>query len=100
MTRSVTIANTSNWDHEDYVVHATKDSMAEGETNRLGYLDGTRLRPGEKTSFTPVEGYSVTFEEIEEQEAVPMYVKKVNPTTGKRDDGQVWPVVKVEISDE
>ena len=64
MTRSVTIVNTSNWDHEDYIVHT-------------GDIEGTRLRPGEKMSFTPVSGQPMTIEAVSDKEAVPIYRKAI-----------------------
>ena len=61
MTRSVTIVNTSNWEHEDYIVHGY-----EGH-----HPDGTRLRPGEKVTFTPTDGMAIRLEAVAEKNAVP-----------------------------
>ena len=76
MTRSVTIVNTSNWEHEDYIVHGYQGH----------YPDGTRLRPGEHVCFTPTDGMTITLEGVAEKNAVPFY-----DADGKQD----WPRVEI-----
>ena len=91
MTRSVTIVNTSNWDNEDDIVKKEGWHVKEEEI---------RLRPGETTTFTPKDGAPVVLAESvpEGIEPTPIYRKATR--NGKRDDGQVWPCVKVEFDND
>ena len=80
MTRSVTIVNTSNWEHEDVEVNQI----------HLSAMDKTvRLKPGEKVTVGPYDKASaavIRIAPIEEQEPVPFEDAEGN---------QDWPKVKV-----
>ena len=80
MTRSVTIVNTSNWEHEDVEVNQI----------HLSAMDRTvRLKPGESMTVGPYDKSSVAvirIAPVEEKEPIPF----------KGDDGeQDWPRVEV-----
>ena len=88
MTRSITIVNTSNWEHEDYkvTVHGTP----------------YHLKPGSSIEVTPATANSIQVEEAEPKPAQPFYVptsvarhtrEGVSGVT--RDDKQVFPKVVV-----
>ena len=93
MTRSITIVNNSNWDHEDFIIHAKPDNK--DEYNRLNYLDGKKIAPGEKLTFTPVKGYTISFEEVEEKKPEPFTVPTIDGW--RKTKKQVVPVVSVDF---
>lgn len=87
MTRSVTITNTSNWDHEDYSI----DLGADGE-------ETITLKPGESIAFTPSENrQAVITEDDSRGEAKPFRKPAIDPTDGKYYKKQVYPTVTVEF---
>ena len=81
MTRQITITNTSNWDHEDYVV------------GRSGPAPDHLLRPGESTTFYPGEDETISFEAVEKQKPEPFYETYVDDF-GCRKDRQIMPRVR------
>ena len=80
MTRSITIVNTSNWEHEDVEVNQI----------HLSAMDRTvRLKPGEKMTVGPYDKNSVAVIRIgvvEDNEPVPFKDAEGN---------QDWPRVEV-----
>ena len=80
MTRSVTIVNTSNWEHEDVEVNQI----------HLSAMDRTvRLKPGESMTVGPYDKVSVAVIRIAP-------VEEKEPTPFKKEDGeQDWPTVEV-----
>ena len=81
MTRSVTIVNTSNWEHEDYIVRRRRSDFDGG----TGLPDDTRLQPGDVMQFTPGRE-SISILPVEEQTPVPFR---------DADGNQDWPRVEV-----
>ena len=81
MTRSITITNTSNWDHEDY-----RFSNPDGEA--------ITIKPGESHVFGPPDGWVMgPIEQLSPGQATP-FMAAVSED-GKRRDKQVMPRVQV-----
>ena len=83
MTRSVTIVNTSNWEHEDVAITVHPNRASQGN------LPPLRLAPGEKHVVGPYdkdEVVHITLLPIEEREPAPF----------KNEDGsQDWPKIDI-----
>ena len=91
MTMSLTLVNTSNWEHEEYVIEGGKIAyIANGQL-----VDTVRLKPGEKVVIYPDKepGTAMRITAIQEDET-PFYAPCINKdgTLGK---GQTWPEVSV-----
>ena len=65
MTRSLTIVNTSNWEHEDYEIRLKNKQLKDEQ------LDTVRLKPGEQMAFQPDYVEVVSIHAIEEQDIKP-----------------------------
>ena len=86
MTRSLTIANTSNWQHEDYELNIPMNNPTEG----IPTYKTVRLKPGEHISYCPVtKTFTLSGQEKQDETPVPFYVNG---------EGQVVPDVRVGFS--
>lgn len=73
MTRSITIVNNSNWEHEDYAVVTPRGVVY--------------LKPGERTTFTPDNFANVAVQEVTPEKPEPFH---------DRDEGvQLTPHIEV-----
>ena len=79
MTRSIKIANMSNWDGEDYVVIA--DGAIVNYNEKGERLTETRLKPGEATTVYPSEENKYQLTPVDAKEPVPfkMNGKQMTP---------------------
>ena len=86
MTRSLTIVNSSNWEHEDYEFSIPMNNPTAGPV----IYKTVRLKPGEYISYSPyTQTFIVTGEEKQDKAPVPFYVNG---------EGQVIPIVRVGFS--
>lgn len=85
MTRSVTIVNTSNWDHEDYMIRVRPSQ---------GHV---RLKPGESVKLDVYDSCAVQLVPVEYENPVP-FERDVIDGEGKRGREIVKPTVSVEFT--
>lgn len=86
MTRSLTIVNSSNWEHEDYEFSIPITNPTAGPAK----YKTVRLKPGEYIAYCPVtKTFTVSGEEKQDEKPVPFYVNG---------EGQVMPIVRVGFS--
>ena len=97
MTRSVTIVNTSNWEHEDYVVRSSiQADNPHSIVDATRTPEGARLKAGERLIVHPREGESFSIEAVEDRKAEPFHSPEIN-ASGKLVAKQVIPKVTVTL---
>lgn len=94
MTRSVTIVNTSNWEHEDYIVRASRQET-EPHSEEYRRPEGQRLKPGESVTVFPRENETFAIDAVEDEKPEPFYAPTVEGRKLAR--SQVLPKVTVTL---
>ena len=86
MSRQITIVNTSNAEHEEWIIRSSD----------LPESHETVLKPGESVSFTPVSDKIFILPQPPLYKPKPFVVPCIDEF-GDRQDKQVYPKVKVEF---